>query len=41
MDRRVNLLRVPALDQDEYEMTALCYRLDERFKSSAPTLLVA
>lgn len=40
MDRRGNLLRVPALDQDEYEMTAFGYRLDERFKSSAPAFWV-
>lgn len=40
MDARGNLLRVPELDQDRYEMTALGYRLDERFKSSAPAFRV-
>jgi 4-hydroxy-3-polyprenylbenzoate decarboxylase len=40
MDRRGNLLRVPELDQDQYEMTALGYRLDERFRASAPAFRV-
>ncbi len=40
MDRRGNLLRVPEIDQDQYEMTALGYRLAERFKSSAPAFWV-
>lgn len=41
MSRRGHLLRVPELDQDHYEMTALGYRLDERFKASAPAFEVA
>lgn len=40
MAARGNLLEVAELDQDRYEMTALAYRLDERFKAAAPAFRV-
>lgn len=40
MDARGNLLRIPSLDQDRYQITALGYRLDDRFKASAPAFIV-
>jgi 4-hydroxy-3-polyprenylbenzoate decarboxylase len=40
MDARGHLLRVRELDQDRYEMTALGYRLADRYQSSAPAFRV-
>ena len=40
MEARGNLLRIPEMDQDRYEMTAFGYRLDDRMKSDAPAFLV-
>jgi len=40
VEARGALLRIPELDQDAYEMTALGYRLDDRFKASAPAFRV-
>lgn len=40
MEARENLMRIAQMDQDQYEMTAFGYRLDDRFKASAPAFIV-
>ena len=40
MEARDNFLRIAEMDQDQYEMTAFGYRLDDRDKADAPAFLV-
>ena len=40
MHQRGKLLRIQDMDQDQYEMTAFSYRLEDRMRTSAPAFLV-
>lgn len=40
LERTGRLLRIPEMDQDQFEMTAFAYRLEERLKTRAPAFLV-
>ncbi|MCY3816096.1 MAG: UbiD family decarboxylase [Gammaproteobacteria bacterium] len=40
MEQQGNLLRIPDMDQDQFEMTAFSYRLEDRMRTSAPAFLV-
>jgi 4-hydroxy-3-polyprenylbenzoate decarboxylase len=40
LERHGRLLRIPEMDQDQYEMTAFAYRLEDRMKARAPSFLV-
>ncbi|MCY3605820.1 MAG: UbiD family decarboxylase [Gammaproteobacteria bacterium] len=40
MEQQGKLLRIPDMDQDQFEMTAFSYRLEDRMRTSAPAFLV-
>ena len=40
MEQQGKLLRIPDMDQDQYEMTAFSYRLEDRMRTAAPAFLV-
>ena len=40
LERQGRLVRIDQMDQDQYEMTAFGYRMEERFREQAPAYLI-
>ena len=40
LERQGRLVRIDQMDQDQYEMTAFGYRMEERFGEQAPAYLI-
>ncbi len=40
LEKDGKLLKIPEMDQDQYEMTAFSYKLDSRMKANAPAFIV-
>ena len=40
LESQGRLVRIDQMDQDQYEMTAFGYRMEERFREQAPAFLI-